>query len=207
MVSPEFNSAVKTGNLLRVRIMLKDSLIVDPTFAQFNEMLAYARTELPELLEPFDNGALEDDRSKWDRDLMNMELVEIVNNFSQTRIDHLKRIISIVLADKIRSAKTAKPQQPGQPHYQQPSGRGNYNQQTNNYVRTSSPSDIEAQKSVARKQALSQLTNSSKKIESIMRTIRSKDENISIWSYSEILEVEKAAKEILEATRNYKNNR
>jgi len=44
MVSPEFNSAVKTGNLLRVRIMLKDSLIVDPTFAQFNEMLAYART-------------------------------------------------------------------------------------------------------------------------------------------------------------------
>lgn len=207
MVSPEFNSAVKTGNLLRVRIMLKDSLIVDPTFTQFNEMLAYARTELPELLEPFDNGVLEDDHSKWDKDLMNMELVEIVNNFSQTRIDHLKRIISIVLADKIRSAKTVKPQQPGQPHPQQPSGRGTYNQQTNSYVRTSSTPDIEAQKSVARKQALSQLTNSSKKIESIMRTIRSKDENISIWSYSEILEVEKAAKEILEATRNYKNNR
>ena len=74
MVSPEFYSAVKTGNLLRVRIMLKDSLIVDPTFAQFNEMLAYARVEIPELLEPYDKGTLEDNSDKWDKDLMNMEL-------------------------------------------------------------------------------------------------------------------------------------
>ena len=207
MVSPEFNSAIKTGNLLRVRIMLKDSLIVDPTFAQFNEMLAYARTELPELLEPYDNGALEDDTGKWDKDLMNMELVEIVNNFSQPRIDHLKRVISIVLADKIRSAKAIKPPQSGQPYPNQPSGRGAYGTQSNTYARPTSPADIEAQKKMARQQALSQLTNSSKKIESIMRTIRSKDENKSIWSLSEINEVEKAAREILEATRSYKNNR
>jgi len=204
MVSPEFNSAVKTGNLLRVRIMLKDSLIVDPTFAQFNEMLAYARTELPELLEPYDNGALEDDTGKWDKDLMNMKLVEIVNNFSQPRIDHLKRVISIVLADKIRSAKTIKPPQSGQLYPHQPSGRGAYGTPSNTYAH---PADIEAQKKMARQQALSQLTNSSKKIESIMRTIRSKDENKSIWSLSEINEVEKAAREILEATRSYKNNR
>ena len=207
MVSPEFNSAIKTGNLLRVRIMLKDSLIVDPTFVQFNEMLAYARTELPELLEPYDNGTLENDSGKWDKDLMNMELVEIVNNFSQTRIDHLKKVISIVLADKIRSAKTIKPPQSGQPYPHQPSGRGVYGTQPNTYARPASPADVEAQKKIARQQALSQLTNSSKKIESIMRTIRSKDENKSIWSPSEINEVEKAAREILEATRSYKNNR
>ena len=206
MVSPEFNSAIKTGNLLRVRIMLKDSLIVDPTFAQFNEMLAYARQGLPELLEPYDNGSLEDDRSKWDKDLMNMELVEIVNNFSQTRIDHLKRVISIVLADKIRSAKMVTPHQPGQQSHQ-PSGRGSYNVQVNTNARTPSPADVEAQKVAARKKALSQLTNSSKKIESIMRTIRNKDENVSYWSPSEINEAEKAAREILDAIRIHKNNR
>lgn len=207
MVSPEFNSAIKTGNLLRVRIMLKDSLIVDPTFAQFNEMLAYARMELPELLEPYDNGALEDNSGKWDKDLMNMELVEIVNNFSQTRIDHLKRVIGIVLADKIRSAKTIKPPQSGQPYPHQTSGRGTYGAQSNNYARPASPADVEEQKKRARQQSLSQLTNSSKKIESIMRTIRRKDESMFIWSPSAINEVEKAAREILEATRNYKNNR
>lgn len=203
MLSPEFNSAIKTRNLLRVRIMLKDSLIVDPTFVQFNAMFAYARQALPTLIVPFDNGDLEDDRSKWDKDLMNTELVEIVNNFSEARIDHLKKVISIVLADKIRSARTVKPQQPNQPQSHQPSGRGPYNTQ----VRNTSQAEVEAQKSEARKQALSRLTNSSKKIESIMRTIRNKDENISIWSYSEIIEVEKAAREILEATRTYKNNR
>jgi len=96
MLSPEFNSAIQNGNLLRVRIMLKDSLIVDPTFVQFNEMFAYARQTLPTILVPFDNGDLEDDCSKWDKDLMNMELVEIVNNFSEARIDHLKKVISIV---------------------------------------------------------------------------------------------------------------
>jgi len=207
MVSPEFNSAVKAGNLLRVRIMLKDSLIVDPTFTQFSEMLAYARQALPELLEPYDNGSLEDDRSKWDKDLMNMELVEIVNNFSQTRIDHLKRVVSVVLADKIRSAKTEKPQQPSQPQQYQSTGRGSHNSQTPPSSRPLSPAEVEAQKALARKRALSQLTNSSKKIESIMRTIRSKDENVSYWSPSEINEVEKAAREILEATRTYKNNR
>lgn len=203
MVSPEFNSAVKTGNLLRVRIMLKDSLIVDPTFAQFNEMFAYARTELPKLLEPYDNGTLEDDRSKWDKDLMNTELVEIVNNFSQTRIDHLKRIISIVLADKIRSAKTLKPQQYGQQQPQQTSGRPTYGDQMNNPSRCGSQAEIEEQKKAMRKQALSQLTNSSKKIESVMSNMQSRGK----WMLSDIQELENAANQILAAAKNYKNNR
>ena len=200
MVSPEFYSAVKTGNLLRVRIMLKDSLIVDPTFAQFNEMLAYARVEIPELLEPYDKGTLEDNSDKWDKDLMNMELVEIVNNFSQTRIDHLKRVISVVLAEKIRSIKAVKQLQSGQPFIHQSPERGSC-------ARPISLTDVEVQKKMVRQHALSQLTNSSKKIESIMRTIRSKDESKSIWSLSEINEVEKAAREIIEATQRYKNNR
>ncbi len=180
MISPEFNSAIKAGNLLRVRIMLKDSLIVDPTFAQFNEMFVYAEKRLPELLEPYDNDILENDSSKWDKDLMNMELVKIVNNFSQMRIDHLKSVIKIVLADKIRYAKTVKTQQPGQPK----------------------PHPSFGQKSEARAQALKQLTQSSKKIEKIIWTVR----NNNTWSSSKINDMEKAAKEILEAIRNYKKN-
>lgn len=203
MLSPEFNSAIKTGNLLRVRIMLKDSLIVDPTFVQFNEMFAYARQALPTLLVPFDNGDLEDDRSKWDKDLMNMELVEIVNNFSEARIDHLKKVISIVLADKIRSAKTVKPPQHAQQHPQQTSARPTYSVQMNNSPRSSSAAEIEEQKKAARKQALSQLTNSSKKIESVMTNMQNRGK----WMLSDIQELENAANQILAAAKNYKNNR
>lgn len=203
MLSPEFNSAIKTGNLLRVRIMLKDSLIVDPTFVQFNEMFAYARQALPTLLVPFDNGDLEDDRSKWDKDLMNMELVEIVNNFSEARIDHLKKVISVVFADKIRCAKTEKKPQHDQQQPQQTSERPAYGVQWNNSPRNSSAAEIEEQKKAARKQALSQLTNSSKKIESVMTNMQNRGK----WMLSDIQELENAANQILAAAKNYKNNR
>lgn len=203
MLSPEFNSAVKAGNLLRVRIMLKDSLIVDPTFVQFNELFAYARQALPELLVPFDHGSLEDERSKWDKDLMNLELVEIVNNFSEARIDHLKKVISVVLADRIRSAKTAKPPQHGQQTSQPTSEHSFYGAPTNNSTRNRSSAEIEEQKKAVRKKALSQLTNSIKKIEDIMNNIQNRGK----WKLSDIQELEKAANQILAAARNYKNNR
>lgn len=199
MVSQEFNTAVKTGNLLRVRIMLKDSLIVDPTFNQFNEMFAYARQALTELLVPFDNGDLEVDRRKWNTDLMNTELVEVVNNFSETRITHLKDVIGVVLADKIKSAKTRP--QPIQQTRSAPSHPSRGAQMNN--TRNSSPAEIEEQKKAIRKQALSQLTNSSKKIESVMSNLQSRGK----WMLSDIQELENAANQILAAARNYRNNR
>ena len=33
-----FQEAVSEGNVRRIRIMLKDSLLVDPSFGRFNEM-------------------------------------------------------------------------------------------------------------------------------------------------------------------------
>lgn len=108
MVSADFQSALQKGELLRVKIMLKDSLIVDPTFVQFDEMLEVARNSFPEILVPHDGADLEDDRDKWNVDLMNLELVQIVDNFSKPRIEHLKKVIGVVLADKIAKTKAAR---------------------------------------------------------------------------------------------------
>ena len=58
MVSPEFKAVISKKNLLRVRIMLKDSFVVDPTFVQLDEMLSYAKNNLPGLLVPYDGGYL-----------------------------------------------------------------------------------------------------------------------------------------------------
>lgn len=41
-ITNEFTEAVQSGKMMRVRIMLKDSLLVDPTAAQFDEMERYA---------------------------------------------------------------------------------------------------------------------------------------------------------------------
>ena len=105
MVSPEFRIVVKEKNVLRARIMMKDSLIVDPTFSQFNEMLSYAQAYIPEIIVPFDGEQLETDTFKWSKELMNMELVQLIGNFSEQRILHLKKIISFVFTDNIQKHK------------------------------------------------------------------------------------------------------
>ncbi len=203
MLSPEFTTAIKSGALLRARIMLKDSLIVDPTFVQFNGMFAYARRELPDLLVPYDGEVLENDRTKWNTDLMNTELVEIVNNFSDVRIDHLKKVISVVLADNIkRASMTSSPMGSQTPRTPQ-SGASSRGASSTGYSRSGSPSDIEEQKKAIRKQALSQLTNSSKKIESVISSVQSR----GTWMFSDIQDLEKAANQILAAAKSYKNNR
>lgn len=199
MLSPDYITAIKSGALLRARIMLKDSLIVDPTFAQFDKMLAYARREMPDLLVPYDDEILESDRSKWNTDLMNTELVDIVNNFSDVRIDHLKEVIRVVLADNIKRASKASEPTSNQPRRKtqacgtcSPTGSS----------RSGSPSDIEEQKKVKRKQALSQLTDSIKKIESVNSSVKHRGK----WRPSDVQELEKAAYQILDAAKELKNN-
>lgn len=41
-VTSEFAEAIESKRMLRVRIMLKDLLLIDPTAAQFDEAEAYA---------------------------------------------------------------------------------------------------------------------------------------------------------------------
>lgn len=185
MLSQEFISAVRSGNLLRVRIMLKDSLVIDPTFKQFNEMFNYARQTMAQLLVLYDGGALENDRSRWNKDVMNTELIEIVNNFSQERIDHVKQVVRVALKDDIRRANTAPPAQPSA------YGGG--------YPSTSS----EQIKAEMRRQALNRLTSGGREVSVIMNVVAQKRS----WSSDDIQKMKNAANKILAAVRDYENNR
>lgn len=44
-MTPEFMQAVKERNLLRIRIMMKDSLLIDKSADLFNEMNKYAEKQ------------------------------------------------------------------------------------------------------------------------------------------------------------------
>ena len=48
-ITNEFRDAVQTGKKTRVRIMLKDMMLVDPTMKQFDEMLEFAKSNIPDL--------------------------------------------------------------------------------------------------------------------------------------------------------------
>lgn len=87
-----FYEAVQSGNIRRVRIMMKDSLIVDTSFKEFEEMKT-AASSMNGLYDIHDNREFITDKSKWNDDYMNRLLVQLVNNFSHERITHLKNVI------------------------------------------------------------------------------------------------------------------
>ena len=87
-----FYEAVQSGNVRRVRIMMKDSLLIDPTFTEFNAM-EKAATSMSTLYDVHDGKAFVEDQSLWDDDYMDMVMVKVLSNFSHERIDHLKDIV------------------------------------------------------------------------------------------------------------------
>ena len=88
-LTPEFMTAVRKNNLMRVRIMLKDSLLVDKRFVQFTEMRQYAeRMGVNFWMEKTEELEMKPQES-WNADLMNLELTKLVNDFTTRLPDRL----------------------------------------------------------------------------------------------------------------------
>ena len=113
-LTSEFISAVREKNNLRIRIMLKDSLLVDKTFKQFTDMRRFAE----------DNGAcfwMEPDgelemlpKENWTMDVMNLELTKLVNDFTKERLVYCQAIVQFIYGVRSSSAQTHTSQQSNQ---------------------------------------------------------------------------------------------
>lgn len=87
-----FKEAVKSGNIQRIRIMMKNSLLVDPTFREFKEM-ENAAASVKGLYDIHDGKEFEMNKQNWNDNYMNKQMVQVVNNFSHERINHIKDIV------------------------------------------------------------------------------------------------------------------
>lgn len=87
-----FYDAVKEKNIRRLRIMMSDSLLVDPTFREFDEM-DKAASAVEGLYEQYDGRTLETDETNWNDGYMSKQMVQVVSNFSHERVEHLKEVI------------------------------------------------------------------------------------------------------------------
>ena len=192
MVSQEFKASVADKNLLRTRIMLKDSFVVDPTLAQFDEMLSYASGHLPDLFIPFDGECLENDIAKWNRDVMNEELVRLVTNFSEIRINHLKKVVSKVLEPEIAKIRRKRMEQSTRPPVSSQSSPPPVSRESSPLIREAN-----------RRKALRVLQSEGNKIEEILTKVKAQPG----WKAANVDDVERAAREILKAAKVYKNNR
>lgn len=95
-LTPEFRTAVRNNNLLRVRIMLKDSLLVDRSFAQFKEMRQYAEhSGVNFWMEKTEELEMKPEEL-WNITLMNLELTKLVNDFTKEHLDYCRKIIKKV---------------------------------------------------------------------------------------------------------------
>ena len=93
----KFFEAVDEKNISRLRIMMKNSLMVDHSFKQFNEMSKYVKN-IEGMYDEHDDKAcpFEEDKSKWDKKYMDKQMTRVVNNFSKKRIEHIKKVITYV---------------------------------------------------------------------------------------------------------------
>lgn len=99
-ITNEFMEAVQEGKILRVRIMLKDSLLIDPTAEQFDEMMRYADEKLGNIYVEHNGETLNFDEASWNENYLNRQLVTFVDNFSKERVDLLKAMVRYLYKDK-----------------------------------------------------------------------------------------------------------
>ena len=104
----EFLDAVNENDTLMVRIMIKDSMVYDPTFTTMKEMLSVAESSLSDLYDAHDGEAFITDKNQWTKSYMDDQMVKLVNNFSRERIQLLKNICATRYSSKADAIKRDK---------------------------------------------------------------------------------------------------
>lgn len=104
-----FHEAVASGDVRSVRIMMKDSLLIDPSFVQFEQM-EEAACSLQGLYEAHDGRDFQD-KNTWDDNYMNKLMVQVVSNFSHERVNHLKEVVNYLrpVANSIAESEFSSP--------------------------------------------------------------------------------------------------
>lgn len=99
-ITNEFKEAVESGDKTLVRVMLKNSMLNDVSLKSFGEELAYAESAVSDLYDEHDGESFDYDMTKWDKDLLDNQMVKLVRNFSHERIEYISSLIRHLYADK-----------------------------------------------------------------------------------------------------------
>ena len=102
-VSQTFKNAVFARDLLKIRLLMCNELLLDPTFRSFSEMQKEVEG-ISELYVPFDGSDLDTDSAKWNNSYLGLQQTKLVSNFCPERIEHVKEIIRKLHPPKAPSA-------------------------------------------------------------------------------------------------------
>ncbi|SCW50933.1 hypothetical protein SAMN02910400_01060 [Lachnospiraceae bacterium C10] len=102
-ISNEFKQAVMNKDILEIRLLLKNSLLLDTSFGKYREMLNYVNSSGVNIW--IDSKPVDRKEKPWTKDLMNYELTAIVNDFSEDHMQYLQDIISYVYNGRIEQPR------------------------------------------------------------------------------------------------------
>lgn len=103
----EFINAVESGDIITVRLIVSNELLLNPKGDTYREMKEYAEANVPELYEVHDGGQLDFDEDSLSVDLLVQIKNELDSNFSRERIAVYEHVAGIVLRKKIESEEPA----------------------------------------------------------------------------------------------------
>lgn len=98
VITDSFLEEVSKGDVLGIRIIMKNSLLLDPSFEDFKEREKLAKNVIG-LYDKHDGAELDYDKSNWTNEYMDKLMVQVVGNFSHERIDHLKQVVRYLIPD------------------------------------------------------------------------------------------------------------
>ena len=94
-ISEELKKAVQEDYHTRVKIMLKNKLLIDVGGREFQESLEYVKHEIPGFMDIHD-GEVFKSSEQWTEDYMNSQLVNLINNFSIERVNLLIQVVQVL---------------------------------------------------------------------------------------------------------------
>lgn len=101
-MNKEIKNFADSRDLKSLKYIFVDSLDVDPTFVRYEEEYNYCRS-IPGLLErhveltPFTQ-----DTSKWNEDYWTSLKMDLLKNFSEERMAHMREVAKVFLAEKVQ---------------------------------------------------------------------------------------------------------
>ena len=90
------------GDLTSLKYIFVDALDVDPTFVKYKEDYEYCKS-IPGLLEPYiELTPFTQDKTKWNAAYWAKLKVDLIENFSDKRMDHMCEVAKVFMAEKIQ---------------------------------------------------------------------------------------------------------
>lgn len=101
-MNTEIKKFADSGDIKSLKYIFVDSLDVDPTFVRYEEEYNYCKS-IPGLLEPhIELTPFREDKADWDEEYWTSLKMDLIKNFSDKRMTHMRDVAQVFLADKVQ---------------------------------------------------------------------------------------------------------